>query len=140
MKALSVQQPWAWLLINGPKDVENRTWRTDYTGPLLIHAPRTVDMASWDYIGKRVSRPVFDHLKKACETEKITRQAIVGRVDLARCVTESPSRWFEGPFGLMVVNPMRIDVLVWYSGRQGLFDVDDALLAQVAFVKGGIAK
>ena len=37
MKILSVRQPWAWLLFNG-KDIENRTWRTSYRGPLLIHA------------------------------------------------------------------------------------------------------
>jgi ASCH domain len=36
--ALSVRQPWAWLIVNGVKDNENRSWRTDHRGPLLIHA------------------------------------------------------------------------------------------------------
>src|SRR4051794_10687341 len=40
MKALSVQQPWAWAIVHGGKDVENR--RTGivgtYRGPLAIHA------------------------------------------------------------------------------------------------------
>lgn len=38
MKALSVKQPWAWAIIHAGKDIEKRTWRTDYRGPLLIHA------------------------------------------------------------------------------------------------------
>ena len=38
MKCLSILQPWAWAIIHGGKDVENRTWRTAYRGPLLIHA------------------------------------------------------------------------------------------------------
>ena len=29
MKALSIRQPWAWLIVNGYKDVENRTWGPD---------------------------------------------------------------------------------------------------------------
>ena len=38
LKAISIRQPWAWLIVNGYKDVENRTWKAKYTGALLIHA------------------------------------------------------------------------------------------------------
>ena len=38
MKALTVQQPWAWAIIHGGKDVENRTQAWSYRGPLAIHA------------------------------------------------------------------------------------------------------
>lgn len=38
MMALSVRQPWASLIVAGIKRVENRTWTTDYRGPLLVHA------------------------------------------------------------------------------------------------------
>jgi len=38
MKTLSVHQPYATLICAGVKDVENRSWKTDYRGPLLIHA------------------------------------------------------------------------------------------------------
>jgi hypothetical protein len=37
MKALSIQQPWAWAIIAGHKDVENRSWYTHHRGSLLIH-------------------------------------------------------------------------------------------------------
>ncbi len=40
MKCLSVRQPWASLIIRGTKDVENRTWDTDYRGRLAIHASK----------------------------------------------------------------------------------------------------
>ena len=33
MKILSVRQPWAWLIVAGHKDIENRKWRTSYRGP-----------------------------------------------------------------------------------------------------------
>jgi len=36
MKALSVKQPWANLIVAGQKIIETRTWATDYRGPILI--------------------------------------------------------------------------------------------------------
>jgi hypothetical protein len=32
MKALSIRQPWASLIVAGYKDIENRSWRTSYRG------------------------------------------------------------------------------------------------------------
>ena len=44
MRAISVRQPWAWLLLHKGKDVENRSWALParYVGdPLLLHAGKT---------------------------------------------------------------------------------------------------
>jgi hypothetical protein len=41
MKALSVCQPWAWAIVHDIKMVENRWRRTNYRGPLVIHASRS---------------------------------------------------------------------------------------------------
>jgi len=38
LKTLSVKQPHATLICAGVKRVENRSWKTDYRGRLLIHA------------------------------------------------------------------------------------------------------
>lgn len=38
MKALSIKQPWASLIAQGIKDIENRTWKTSYRGRIYIHA------------------------------------------------------------------------------------------------------
>jgi hypothetical protein len=43
MKALSIMQPWAWLIVNGLKDIENRKWSTDFRGEFLVHAGKTYD-------------------------------------------------------------------------------------------------
>lgn len=56
MRAITVRQPWAWAIIHGGKDVENRTRNIagTYRGPLAIHAGLTDDrhappvvLASW---------------------------------------------------------------------------------------------
>lgn len=38
MKALTVSQPYASMIADGNKFVENRVWETHYRGPLAIHA------------------------------------------------------------------------------------------------------
>ena len=38
MKAITLIQPWATLLVSGHKTVETRAWATNHRGPLLIHA------------------------------------------------------------------------------------------------------
>ncbi|HDU8694716.1 TPA: ASCH domain-containing protein, partial [Morganella morganii subsp. morganii] len=43
MKAISIRQPWAWLIVNGHKDIENRSWRTKYRGQVLVHASQGVN-------------------------------------------------------------------------------------------------
>ena len=40
MKGLSIRQPWAHLVVHGPKRVENRTWGTSYRGQFAIHASK----------------------------------------------------------------------------------------------------
>lgn len=40
MKALTLTQPWATLVAIGAKRIETRSWRTNYTGPVAIHAAR----------------------------------------------------------------------------------------------------
>lgn len=41
MKAISILQPWASLILSGEKRIENRTWATAYRGPLVIHAGKS---------------------------------------------------------------------------------------------------
>lgn len=50
IKAITVQQPWAWCIAAGHKLIENRVWATTYRGPLAIHAGKTVDTASLDVV------------------------------------------------------------------------------------------
>jgi len=53
MKALTVQQPWATLEAIKAKKIETRSWKTDYRGPLAIHASKDnkyIHMRGKDYI------------------------------------------------------------------------------------------
>ena len=51
MRALTVQQPWAWAIVHGGKDVENRTRNLagSYRGPVAIHAGMQVSQDGVDH-------------------------------------------------------------------------------------------
>lgn len=43
MKALTIKQPWASLIIDGYKKYEFRSWKTNYRGRIFIHAGLSID-------------------------------------------------------------------------------------------------
>ena len=43
MKALTIKQPWAQLIIDGYKKYEFRSWKTKYRGKILIHAGMSLE-------------------------------------------------------------------------------------------------
>jgi hypothetical protein len=94
MKALTLSQPWAWAILVAGKDVENRGWRTNYRGPLAIHAGKTREK-SWKFPRGTPKPP-----------EDLVRGAIVGIVDLVDVVEHSRSKWFGGePYAWVLRNP-----------------------------------
>lgn len=43
MKALTIKEPWASLIIEGYKKYEFRSWKTKYRGKILVHAGLSVE-------------------------------------------------------------------------------------------------
>lgn len=125
MKALSIRQPWAWLIVQGIKPVENRTWHTAERGQLLIHAGLQFDQQGLDSV--LASFPeLASRLPKAYDLG-----GIVGVANLVDCVTSHPSRWFTGPHGLVLADARPLPFRPW-RGELGLFNVPDLAEVQQA--------
>ena len=43
MKALTIKEPWATLIIEGYKEYEFRSLKTNYRGKILIHAGKSLE-------------------------------------------------------------------------------------------------
>lgn len=111
MKALTVRQPWASLIAAGIKDVENRSWRTSYRGPLLIHAGLGVDVD--DLLVWREELP-----------EPLPKGSVVARVELLDCVQDSTSPWaLPGQWHWLLANPEPMTAGAPVKGQQGLWDL-----------------
>lgn len=124
MKALSVRQPWAWAIICGGKDIENRSWQAvshglDKQGRFAVHAAKGMaqkeyDHASFFMAGLGVICPAAADLE---------RGGIIGTVELVKVVKESKSRWFFGPRGLVLRNPKPCK-FVPCNGQLGFFEFE----------------
>lgn len=113
------------MIIHAGKDIENRTWRTNYRGRILIHASKGCTGAEYSaavqyaesVMGRDVVIPPLDELK---------RGGIIGSAEITECVEKSRSPWFMGKYGLVLVNPLQTEFRP-YKGRLGIFDVTDAV-------------
>lgn len=108
--ALSIRQPWAWLILNAGKNIENRTWQTRFRGWFLIHAAK--GMTQEEYYSVKLWLPTIGRSAAAAhlpDFKQLERGGIVGMAKLGNCVTESDSPWFCGPYGLVLdeVQPLR---------------------------------
>lgn len=126
MKALSIRQPRATQIADGTKRMELRTWSVTYRGPLAIHA-------STKRRPERIRELGF-------VPEAMPFGALVGVVDLVDIVpldaaayqAAQPEHLSDAPFpgapcyGWKFANARRL-VPIPYSGRQGLFEVDDEM-------------
>lgn len=96
MKALTVKQPWASLIVNGIKDIENRTWKTNFRGRIYIHASSVQGKEPYMIFDDKQSEIFIeqDLSLKMLESYKQTSR-IIGEVDIIDCVINHPSIWAE---------------------------------------------
>jgi len=145
MKALSIRQPWAWLICKGIKDVENRTWHI-HMPPLLnypatpkriyVHAGKTFDDTGWDSIHARVSDEIWREIWKSANFTTgfsiFKLGTIIGEVDIVGCKYHYGeendnlySVWHEiGMYGLLLANPVLYDKPIPCKGKLGFFEPD----------------
>lgn len=115
MKALSIRQPWAWLIANGIKNIENRNWSTDFRGEFLIHASKTFDHEGYKF----VKNHFHINIPKSFEYDL---GGIIGKTELIDCVTQHDSKWFFGKYGFVLINSRPINFRE-VRGMQSFFDV-----------------
>jgi hypothetical protein len=114
MRMLSVQQPWAHLLVKGVKDVENRPWSTSYRGPLLIHAGQLLNSDVRECVRDQIELGNLDL------RERLYFGGVIGRVDLAGVGKGLESKWAHRGLFHLVVNRGRKLPFVRRKGMLGL--------------------
>jgi len=124
MKALSIRQPWAWLIVNRFKDIENRTWSTRTRGEVLIHASLGMTQQEYEAVAAMLLLdPKLRHIKLP-DRESLRRGGIVGKVTIKDSVTESTSPWYFGPHGFVLEDACELRFTPM-KGALGFFNVPD---------------
>ena len=109
MKTLTVKQPWASLIVEGIKDIENRTWKTNYRGRILIHSSKMSE--------KGLPCEVLNSMQYSIVFTANSLNALVGEngvilgsVEIVDCVLNHPSIWAEvGKYNWVLANPIKFE-------------------------------
>ena len=122
MKALSVSQPFANLIIQGKKIIELRKWNTNFRGEFLVHAPIKIRTKDCKRLGIK---------------DKFVTGAIIGKAEIYdvkkyKTATElkkdskkhfASSEFSDRRYGFLIKNAKPFRVPIPYKGQLGLFDV-----------------
>jgi hypothetical protein len=150
MRVLTVRQPWAWAIIHGGKDVENRVRSLGpYRGPVAIHAAmRDADLAPY---ALNVGWQVWWNNEQANGRDPGGQRGhVIGVVDLVGEHREQDCAGYYGndhctPWAmsghrhLELANPRPLPRPIPATGRLGLWRPDDDLLAAITEQLAGVA-
>lgn len=117
MKALSLKQPFAELILQGKKKIELRKWNTKFRGEFLIHASKNPDKKAMEKFG-------FKKLSLGCIVGKATL------VDVKKYNDESEHKRdkrlhlassYWGSYGFILDNVKRVKEIPC-NGRLGFWE------------------
>ena len=132
LRVLSIRQPYAALVVLGIKDIENRNWRTNVRGQILIQASKTPATEDLQTIGSRYAVTTTPTLR---ELSGFTG-GIIGVVEIVDCVKQSPSKWFVGPYGF-VLRGAKLLPFTPYRGPQRWGLPNETILESLTATEGG---
>lgn len=113
MKALTIKQPYAQLIVDGIKDIENRTWPTIRRGKVLIHVSQfkiksetnfynIVTPEQWNNLPGYMTDDIAD--------DNFVRSAIIGEIEIVDCIKDSKSIWaLPDHWHWIIANPVRYE-------------------------------
>ncbi len=122
--ALSVRQPWAWAIVHGGKDVENRTKLAITKGGIAAAVGRKIAI----HAAKGMTRDEYEHARdfmvgigvECPRPDVLVRGAIIGSVYVTGIAKDGGSPWFFGPWALELERPEAVDPIA-VPGSLGLF-------------------
>lgn len=135
MKALSVKEPWASMIMFFGKDTENRSWYTSQEGPLVICASKTVEpgwtQEAWKYqLESAFTERGLDIPFRLRDMSAVLNPGFaLGTVILTGCDRLMKSEWDEeDQYHFRLVNPQPFETPFRQKGQLGFFDIDMSLI------------
>lgn len=118
MKALSLTRPWPWIIEHLGKRIENRSWTTDYRGPVLLHASKTMRQSDWyaahDFVYQRRGQEAAASIPKP-KDPRLVQSAIVLVAELVDIIWPG----WKMPRGFAADAAWLKDQKRWYMGEYG---------------------
>jgi len=127
-KVLSVKQPWLSAIEVGMKIVDVRTWKTDYRGPVLLHASKEYDYTGEKALGEERMAVLRKHgIRRGGIVARATLEAMIpyltkdmfGRQHSAHL---NPAEWWQKDTVGWVFSNVEPVQFIAVNGQLGLWD------------------
>lgn len=134
VKALTISQPFASLIVDGKKWIENRTWAAGYRGPLAIHAGKGSQYLSSEELGQFPCGCIIGVCRLVACVAKSRIEMLAPSSKRLDLIEDSRRSWgeanehehCEGPWCWILDNVKRVEP-VYVRGLQGLWNFDGEL-------------
>jgi hypothetical protein len=122
MKALSLKQPFAELVVSGRKTIELRKWNTNFRGEFLVHASKNPDLNAMNkFRFKENSLPLGFIIGKA-ELVEVKHYKNKDEFNNDKDKHLADATW--GEYGFVLKNARRLDKLVEAKGSLGFWEFE----------------
>lgn len=141
MKVITIQQPWASLIMIGAKSIETRSWATKYRGQILIHASAGFPKANREFCQTPIVRaylrefnelPLGVILGQARLRHVYPSEHLLSSFDFNPAAYNPNEREFgdysQGRYGWMLDQVGVFDNPIPAKGQLGLWNFPDELL------------
>jgi hypothetical protein len=150
MKALTLTQPWLWIILHLGKRIENRTRNIGFhRGPLLLHASSKMTVADWqrarDFVAERLGEKTAQQIPERGSPDlflgaigascNVATQRRPGEQWLSlwyeKYLPEQERRWYMTGHHAYLLNEIQQTQIVPCKGALGFWTVPDAVRAAV---------
>lgn len=139
MKAITIWQPWAGAVAAGIKQNETRSWKTNYRGPIAIHAAQQMIQIGWArYAGMEAKEVICRRMKLPKifnGTNFFPSGVILATAELVDCIRITPEYistltedeialgdYSLGRYAWRLANVKKLPEPMPAKGRQGLWN------------------
>lgn len=143
MKALSLTQPWATLVVTGEKRIETRSWSTNFTGRVAIHASKgfpkwAKECVNAEFFEESLRRFGYRSPSTLPTGSIIGLATIMGcrrTEDVGHQLSEKEQEfgdYYEGRFAWFLTDPVQFGVPIPCKGALGLWTVPEEIAKALA--------
>lgn len=124
LRALSIKQPWAFVILKKGKNVENRQINCHYRGFIALHTSKK-PLEDFEYLK--------DHFGISVDPKKVPYGCVVGFAEIVDVITKKQitaktKKWFGGKYGYVLKNIMVLPNPVPTNGGRGIWHLKGTAL------------
>lgn len=133
MKALSIQQPWVWAILEKGKRLENRTWKPPWSvigQRIALHASKMPDKAGYAVLAERLGEFVGGQPRGAILGTAIVASSCE-RAEAFRLHGIQARDWWAGPVAWVLRDVQQLPEPIPCRGHLGLWEVPEEIVRRI---------